>query len=63
MPGLLTQTPDLPTDRPIVFVCRTGRRGARVVTALKEHGYSNIRILRGGMLAWEAAGLLEAVDL
>ncbi len=63
MPGLLAQTPDLPTDRPIVFVCRTGRRGARVVTALKEHGYSNIRILRGGMLAWEAAGLLEAVDL
>jgi SulP family sulfate permease len=63
MPRLLAQTPDLPADRPIVFVCRTGRRGARVVTALKEQGYSNIRILRGGMLAWEAAGLLEAVDL
>jgi rhodanese-related sulfurtransferase len=29
---------------------------------LQNKGYDNIAVLRGGMLAWEAAGLLEAID-
>jgi rhodanese-related sulfurtransferase len=29
---------------------------------LVDQGYKDIRILKGGMLAWEAANLLEAVD-
>jgi rhodanese-related sulfurtransferase len=29
---------------------------------LQNKGYQNVRVLEGGMLAWEAAGLLEAVD-
>ena len=52
----------IPKDRPVVFVCRSGRRSTRVTHALAHQGFENIRILSGGMLAWEAAGLLAAVD-
>ena len=52
----------VPKDRPVVFVCRAGRRSTRATSALANQGFKNVRVLRGGMLAWEAAGLLEAVD-
>jgi len=45
----------------IVFVCRSGRRSRRAVRCVMA-GQKNIRILGGGMLAWEAAGLIEAID-
>ena len=62
LPKLLTTAPALPHDRDIVLVCRTGRRSARAAAALQHHGYRRLHILRGGILAWEAAGLLEALD-
>ena len=52
----------IPKDRPVVFVCRSGRRSTRATYALSNQGFENVRFLQGGMLAWEAAGLLEAVD-
>ncbi len=58
---LLSGTTDLPRDRPIVVVCRSGRRSARAAALLHGQGYDKIMILQGGMLAWETAGLLEAV--
>lgn len=68
MPKLLLEPPAWPRDRKIVFVCRTGRRSARVLATLLGHSaaapqqYAQVSILRGGMLAWEAAGFLEAID-
>jgi SulP family sulfate permease len=62
LPRLLSDTSELPEDHPIVCVCRGGRRSARAVYMLHDKGYRNVAVLRGGMLAWEAAGLLEAVD-
>jgi SulP family sulfate permease len=53
----------LPRDRPIIVVCRSGRRSTRAAYLLHSKGYDNVAVLRGGMLAWETAGLLEAVDL
>jgi SulP family sulfate permease len=53
---------DLPRGPTVVLVCRSGRRSARAAAALQSHGYDNVAILRGGMLAWEAANLLQAVD-
>ena len=52
----------VPKDKPVVFVCRSGRRSTRATFALANQGYENVRVLRGGILAWEAAGFLEAVD-
>lgn len=52
----------LPHDRSIVITCRSGRRSQRAAQALRSQGYDNLSILEGGILAWEAGGLLEAVD-
>ncbi|HWQ15956.1 MAG TPA: SulP family inorganic anion transporter [Roseiflexaceae bacterium] len=53
---------DLPHGPTVVLVCRSGRRSARAAAALRSYGFENVAILRGGMLAWEAANLLQAVD-
>jgi SulP family sulfate permease len=54
--------PPLPRQRKIVLVCRGGRRSERAACLLQSQGYSNVTVLQGGMLAWEAEGLLEAID-
>jgi len=54
--------PDLPQDRPLVIVCRSSRRSRLAAASLRREGYKNITILDGGMLGWEKAGLLEAVE-
>jgi SulP family sulfate permease len=58
---LLTARLDLPGDQEIVLVCQGGRRSSRACYALSNQGYP-VRVLQGGMLAWENAGLIEAVD-
>ncbi len=62
LPKMLSDTVDLPVDREIVLVCGSGRRSARAAYALQNKGYEHVRILRGGILAWEAAGMLEAIE-
>lgn len=47
---------DLPTDRPIITVCRSGRRSAIAANTLTRHGYLATN-LTGGMNAWAAADL------
>jgi len=64
LPYLLAHPETVPANgQKMVFVCRSGRRSRRVAQLLQNQGYQNIVILQGGMLAWESAGLLEAVDL
>lgn len=63
LPKILANGSELASNRDIVLVCRSGRRSTRAAQMLQCRGYRNVRILRGGMLAWEAAGLLEAIDL
>lgn len=62
LPELLSGDFELPRDRLIVLVCRGGRRSQRAAAILQRHGYKQVMALQGGMLAWEAAALLEAVD-
>jgi rhodanese-related sulfurtransferase len=49
------QVDDLPRDRVIVCVCRSGGRSARAGQFLKEQGFDAVN-LSGGMTAWHAAG-------
>jgi sulfate permease, SulP family len=63
LPELLSDDVTLPNDRQIIFVCRSGRRSMRAAYAIQRMGGMNVAILEGGMLAWEAAGLLEAVEI
>ncbi|MDW8317000.1 MAG: sulfate permease [Anaerolineae bacterium] len=58
---ILSNAVELPRDRPVVLACRTGRRSLRAAAVLQQRGHNNVAILDGGMVAWEAAGLLEAV--
>lgn len=60
---LLGDIGQVPREQPVVFTCRGGRRSARVVYFLKRQGFNNVRALKGGLLAWEAAGLLTAVEV
>lgn len=47
---------ELPTRRPIVTVCRSGRRSVMAAQLLTRHGYT-VSNLAGGMHAWARAGL------
>jgi DMSO/TMAO reductase YedYZ molybdopterin-dependent catalytic subunit/rhodanese-related sulfurtransferase/glyoxylase-like metal-dependent hydrolase (beta-lactamase superfamily II) len=47
---------ELPNDRPIVVVCRSGGRSAAVTASLRRSGFDAVN-LAGGMCAWAAAGL------
>lgn len=53
LPARLTE---VPTDRDVVVVCRSGVRSARVVQFLLGNGWDNVRNLDGGMQDWAAAG-------
>ncbi|MBC8497215.1 MAG: sulfate permease [Anaerolineales bacterium] len=59
---LLSDSSMIPKDRQVVFVCHGGRRSTRATYLLTNQGYDNVKVLRGGMLAWEAACLIEAID-
>ncbi len=63
LPRLLVEPAALPHDQRIVLACRSGRRSVRAAQALAQQGYTDVAVLEGGLLAWEAAGLLEAVNL
>jgi SulP family sulfate permease len=62
LPSILSDSLNLAPDEEIVLVCRSGRRSIRAAYVLQERGFKNIRILQGGILAWEAATLLEATE-
>ncbi|UPW03430.1 rhodanese-like domain-containing protein [Rhodococcus pyridinivorans] len=44
-------------DEGIVLVCRSGQRAGQAEQTLRAAGLSHIRILDGGILAWESADL------
>lgn len=53
---------ELPRDRELIAVCRSGSRSGRVARALEQAGY-RVANLEGGMKAWQAAQLpLEPRD-
>lgn len=48
---------DLPTNRPLLVICRTGVRSAAVTGFLARSGRNDVANVAGGMEAWERAGL------
>ncbi|MGY3334737.1 rhodanese-related sulfurtransferase [Streptomyces filamentosus] len=43
-------------DEDVVLVCRSGQRAREAEQALDQAGLPGLRVLEGGMNAWEAAG-------
>ncbi len=48
---------ELPRDRPVITVCRSGARSAQAALILEKAGFSRVANLSGGMLRWSAEGL------
>ena len=48
---------ELDKSKPVVVMCQAGKRGAAAADKLRALGYSDVRNLEGGILAWKAAGL------
>lgn len=48
---------EIPTDQTIILTCRSGNRSGQVTDYLRQQGYDNVHNMRGGILAWQSAGL------
>ena len=44
-------------SKPVVLICRSGRRSAQALTILEQAGFSAASNVEGGMQAWQKAGL------
>ena len=52
---------EVPDDRQLVVICRSGGRSGKVVEALVGAGYDAVN-LAGGMKAWQASGYPIVAD-
>jgi sulfur dioxygenase len=50
----------IPRDKPVVAVCRSGRRSAQATAIFRDAGVEQCANLSGGMLRWNARGLPTA---
>jgi glyoxylase-like metal-dependent hydrolase (beta-lactamase superfamily II)/rhodanese-related sulfurtransferase len=48
---------EVPRERPIVALCRSGRRSAQASAILEKAGVRDVASLAGGMIRWRALGL------
>ena len=48
---------ELPKDKCVIFVCRSGARSARAALMAALAGLKNVYNLKGGMLRWNELGL------
>lgn len=44
---------DLPKDKEIIIICRSGNRSMQAADLLKEKGYDNLTNVQGAMLDWK----------
>jgi rhodanese-related sulfurtransferase len=55
-PNRLTEINAL-KDKPVILVCRTDKRSANAAALLRESGFRDVHVLRGGMEQWNENGL------
>lgn len=44
-------------NRPVIVSCRTGSRAGASVEVLRKGGFGEVLVLRGGITAWQQAGM------
>jgi rhodanese-related sulfurtransferase len=52
--GILIEADKVSRDKPVVVMCRSGKRSAAAIMQLQQLGYTNLTNLQGGILAWAA---------
>lgn len=51
--GVLIESDKISTEKPVVIMCRSGKRSAMAVMQLEQQGFENLYNLQGGILAWQ----------
>lgn len=54
---LQNRSSEIDRNVPVVVMCRSGKRGNEALQKLQALGFTGVRNLEGGILAWTAAGL------
>ncbi|MDB5031861.1 rhodanese-like domain-containing protein [Mucilaginibacter sp.] len=52
--GIIIEADKISKDKPVVVMCRSGKRSAAAIMQLEQLGYTNLANLKGGILAWAA---------
>jgi rhodanese-related sulfurtransferase len=52
--GVLIEVEKIHKDKPVVVMCRSGKRSAAAIMQLEQRGFTNLSNLSGGILAWAA---------
>ncbi len=52
-----SRSSELDQSKPLFVMCQAGKRGAAAADKLIALGFSDVRNLEGGILAWKSAGL------
>lgn len=50
--GILIEAKKVDKTKPVVVMCRSGKRSAAAIMQLEQKGFTNLYNLKGGILAW-----------
>ncbi|MEX8549102.1 MAG: rhodanese-like domain-containing protein [Mucilaginibacter sp.] len=50
--GIMIESGKIKKDKPVVVMCRSGKRSAAAIMQLEQQGFKDLYNLKGGMLAW-----------
>jgi rhodanese-related sulfurtransferase len=50
--GILIESEKVDKTKPVVVMCRSGKRSAQAIMLLEQRGFTNLYNLQGGILAW-----------
>ncbi len=59
---LEARLPELPKDRPLLLYCAGGYRSSIAASLLRQHGFTDVSEIAGGMTAWASAHQPVAKD-
>ena len=59
---IVSRAAEIDRSRPLVLICRSGKRSGDARQKLAALGFSDIACLSGGLTAWEAAGFAVEKD-
>lgn len=51
--GVLIESGKIDKNKPVVLMCRSGKRSAMAIMQLEQQGFDNLYNLQGGILAWQ----------
>jgi rhodanese-related sulfurtransferase len=50
--GIMIESGKIKKDKPVVVMCRSGKRSAAAIMQLEQQGFKDLYNLKGGILAW-----------